>query len=208
VTELPLASYIPAAFALAITPGATTAVVVRNAIDGQWRAGAAAALGAALSNSTYATASGLGVAILLARYPGVLSIIRVAGAIYLAWLGLSSLRRAVRGSASLASRVSNGAATGTDEWTGFREGVAVNLVNPATLTFYVAAVPTYLPAGSGLGAFAILAGLHVLIALCCHLGWAFAFDRLRHAFSTPTPQRVLDLAAAGALFWLAARMVL
>ncbi len=201
--DLPLASYVPAAFALAITPGATTAVVVRNALDRGWRGGAAAAVGAALANSTYATASGLGVAVLLNHHPGVLSLLRAAGAIYLTWLGVSSLLRAVRGAESFASRVPGTASS--DQRTGFREGVTVNLVNPATLTFYVAVVPTYMPPGSGLAAFATLAGLHVAIAFSCHLGWALTFDRLRALFTTPTPQRVLDGLAAAALFWLAAR---
>ena len=80
---------------LVATPGATTAVVVRNTLAGGRRAGMAAALGAAIGNTTHAVAAGLGLAVLVARWPDALTAIRIAGGVYLGWLGLRSLARAV-----------------------------------------------------------------------------------------------------------------
>ena len=77
-----------------VTPGSTTAVVVRNTLAGGHRAGLSAALGAAAANSTHATLAGLGLWVLVGRWPALLDAIRVAGAAYLAWLGLQSLMRA------------------------------------------------------------------------------------------------------------------
>ena len=59
-----------------------------------FRAGMAAALGAALGNTTHAAAAGLGLAVLVTRWPAGLTAIRVAGAAFLCWLGIRSLLRA------------------------------------------------------------------------------------------------------------------
>ena len=96
-----LASYLLLTFVLVITPGATTAVVLRNTIKGGWRVGAATALGAALGNSMHAAAAGVGLALFFQRWPIALVVLRWAGALYLGWLAISSLRRSITGEASL-----------------------------------------------------------------------------------------------------------
>ena len=58
-------------FILVVTPGSTTAVVVRNTLEGGRRAGYATALGAAAANSTIAIACGLGLSVLLADLAGL-----------------------------------------------------------------------------------------------------------------------------------------
>jgi hypothetical protein len=81
---------------LVVTPGSTTAVVVRNTLEGGRRAGYLTALGAAIANTTIAIACGLGLSLLLAVWPGSLTAIKIGGAVFLAWLGISSLYRAFR----------------------------------------------------------------------------------------------------------------
>ena len=49
------AAFLSFTFVFVATPGATTAVVVRNTLDGGRRAGLFAALGAACANATHAT---------------------------------------------------------------------------------------------------------------------------------------------------------
>ena len=65
-------------FVLVVTPGSTTAVVVRNTLEGGRRAGYLTALGAALANSTIAIACGLGLSVLISVWPGSLEAIRIA----------------------------------------------------------------------------------------------------------------------------------
>jgi threonine/homoserine/homoserine lactone efflux protein len=100
-----------------------------------------------------------------------------------------------------------GAPAGDVTRSGFRQGVMVNLLNPAIATFYLAIVPTFLPAGAGGDAFAVLAAIHVSMAFACHLVWTAAFDRLRHIITKPAPMRVLELLAGGTLLALAVRTV-
>ena len=89
-----VAAYLTFTAVLVATPGSTTAVVVRNTLEGGRRAGLATALGAALANTTHATLAGVGLSILITTFPQIVFIVRVVGAVYLAWLGALSLRRA------------------------------------------------------------------------------------------------------------------
>ena len=89
-------AYLTFTFILVVTPGSTTAVVVRNTLEGGRRAGYATAFGAALANTIIAIACGLGLSVLLAYWPGSIDAIRIGGAVFLAWLGAASLLRAWR----------------------------------------------------------------------------------------------------------------
>jgi threonine/homoserine/homoserine lactone efflux protein len=201
-------AYVLLTFVLVVTPGATTAVVLRNTANGGWRHGAATALGAAFGNSAIAAAARLGLVLILERWPVALVTLKWGGVLYLGWLGLSSLRRSVGGGSSIewASRPAGSASASA----AFRQGLTVNLLNPPIIVFYLVVVPTFLPVNAGPFAFAALAAIHVVMALVCHLGWAFMFDRLRRLLlgQGPRPARVFEAGAAVALLYLAVRTLL
>ena len=189
-----LLSYVSVTFFLVITPGATTAVVIRSALAGGTRGGIATAAGAAVANSTHAIAAGLGLSVLLQRLPAVLLGMRLAGAVYLVWLAVASFRRAWRPVSGalpgLDARPANGSA--------FRQGVMVNLLNPPIITFYLV-LPTFLPPAAGLGAFGVLAAIHVGMAFAVHTVWAASFAKLRDLFARPSARRALDVGAGFSL---------
>lgn len=201
-------AYLGATLALVITPGATTAVVVRNTLRLGQRAGVMAALGAAAANATHATLAGLGLWVLVGRIPALLEAMRVAGAAYLAWLGLQSLMRLRSGpDATLsADRVASPSSAATTR-TGFREGLSVNLLNPAIISFYLAVVPTFVPASPPRLYFVLLATTHVVLAFICHAGWAAAFHALRALFTHRAVYVSFQVMTALALLWLAARVL-
>jgi threonine/homoserine/homoserine lactone efflux protein len=202
-------AYLAVTAVLVLTPGSTTAVVVRNTLAGGHRAGLTAALGAATANSTHATLAGLGLWVLVGRWPAVVDTIRLAGASYLAWLGLKSLMRARPGwhvpQAPAETRA--GSPEVKAHRPSFVEGLTVNLLNPAVISFYLAVVPTFVPAPAPPFYFAGLAATHVTMALACHAAWATAFHVLRRVFARPGVRIVLELATATAMLWLAARVV-
>jgi threonine/homoserine/homoserine lactone efflux protein len=203
-----LLGYLSLTAALVITPGATTAVVVRNTLASGWRGGIAAAAGAALGNSTHATAAGLGLAVLVARIPALLFAIKIAGGLYLAWLGIASLRRIVTGAAlPISSAIISGKDTIAHHHA-VREGLTVNLLNPPIATFYLAVVPTFMPAGESRAYYVQLAAIHVVMAFTCHAIWALALDRLRHWLTQPGARLTLEALTAAALLLLAARVLL
>src|SRR5918995_1227704 len=79
---------------LVATPGASTAVVLRNALAGGVRSGVATAIGANTGSICYGLLVAFGVSVALQRWPSVWVALRVAGTAYLAWLGCRSLARA------------------------------------------------------------------------------------------------------------------
>lgn len=191
---------------LVVTPGVTTAVVLRNTVEGGWRFGVATAAGAAVANTTHAVAAGLGLSLVLRNWPPGLALLRWSGAAYLAWLGVSSLQRSLSARPLVEAQVP--AARDGSPHSSLRQGLAVNLLNPAIVVFYLVVVPTFVPSGAGPLAFAALASIHVTMAFACHVGWALVFSRLRFVVRHPGPLRVLQVSTASTLLYLAARTLL
>lgn len=201
------AGYLALTFALVITPGATTAVVVRNTLDSGWRGGLWAAVGAALGNSTHATAAGLGLAVVLTRSPRLFTALKLAGGCYLLWLALKSAWRLFRHEALPASQTILTAAKTAHAHRAWREGLSVNLLNPAIATFYLAVVPAFIPADAPQGHYVWLAATHVGMAFFVHTLWAVALDRLRHVLTRTSARLALEAMTAVALGVLAARVL-
>lgn len=206
-----LAAYLTFTTILVITPGSTTAVVVRNTLTGGRTAGLAAAAGAAVANTTHATAAGLGLAVIFARWPAALAAVRVGGALYLGWLGAVSVYRGITeadGGLRLSRSDTANSSTRDEQVGSFRQGLILNLMNPTIITFYLVVVPTFLPPGATTWYFAGLAAYHVSLAIICHSLWALGLDRLRQIFHAPRPRRLLEGATGVALLALAARVLL
>ena len=205
-----LGTYLWFTLILVITPGSTTAVVVRNTLGGGRLAGLAAAAGAAAGNTSHATAAGLGLAVVFARWPVALTVLRFAGAGYLAWLGIVSLYRVATLKDGGVEMLSEGLAdppTADQRQGSFRQGFAVNILNPAIATFYLVVVPSFLPAGAPRWYFAALAATHVALAFTCHGLWALGLDRVRRLFRHPGSRRLLEGATGIALIALAGRVI-
>lgn len=206
--EPSLAAYVTITALLVITPGASTAVVVRNVLDRGRSAGRAAASGIATANTAWAIAAGVGITAVITRVPVAFSIIRFAGAGYLGLLGVRALVRAWRGApAALPAEGPAPGATADHVRSAFREGVMVNLLNPPVATFYMVIVPSFLPASASASRFVLLAAIHVGLAFVCHMIWVSGFDVLRRVWVRPPARRGIDAVTGAALLALAARML-
>jgi threonine/homoserine/homoserine lactone efflux protein len=204
--DVSLAAYITLTALLVVTPGSSTAMVIRHALIGGRAAGLAAAGGIAIANASWAAAAGLGITALLARAPGVFTAIRFGGAAYLAYLGVRALTRAFRTGPEMFPAERDRAIVSPDLPSAFRDGVAVNLLNPPIATFYLVVVPSFMPAPSA-ARFALLASIHVTMALICHAVWATGFHALRRLWTRPAARRSVDTAVGIALLALAVRML-
>ncbi|WP_431295863.1 LysE family translocator [Rahnella sp. PAMC 25559] len=79
----------------------------------------------------------LGLATMLRTYPLALDILRLAGAIYLVWLGIKMLKASKSGSSTLLQPSSM---TG---WQAVKEGAVNSLTNPKSLLFMFAFLPQF-----------------------------------------------------------------
>jgi len=185
---------------------------VRNALARGVRGGLSAAAGAAAGNTVQAAMAGIGIALLLARWPAAAAALRICGGAYLMWLGAVSLRNSSRlnipGSGTQIENAKREYSTGKNFGASFRQGLIVNLLNPAITSFYVGVLPAFMPEGAGRGYYALLAAGHITIAFGCHSAWTLAFDLLRRHIEKPPVRRALDALAGLVLIALAVQVLL
>jgi RhtB (resistance to homoserine/threonine) family protein len=192
---------------MTISPGADTFLVVRNALRGGRLDGVMTTLGISSGLYFHALLSAIGVSALLAHSATAFLALKVAGAGYLAWLGIQSLRSAVRPAAGAEPR--DVAAAHVPRSRSFREGLLTNLLNPKVIVFYLALLPQFISPGD-----AVLAKSLLLAAIHCVLGiaWlgfvAWAVDRSRHFFLRPRLRRWMDGLCGTVLVGLGLRLAL
>ena len=89
-----LASFALVAGVLTIIPGLDTAMVLRSAVSGGRRHGFATALGIGTGSLLWGVAAAVGASALLTASHLAYDALRIAGALYLLWMGLAMLRGA------------------------------------------------------------------------------------------------------------------
>lgn len=205
-------AYLSLAFVFAFTPGATTAVVIRHALDGGWRGGITASFGALTASAILASLALCGVHALLVRWPDGLRILGVAGALFLAWTGVRSFRAALAPArprphrpAPDRSRPHQPAPARTRPHP-YRDGFAINILNPSVLSFYVGVTPTFLDPDSTWRGLVALYLAHLCVVLGCHTFWVLLFNHARGLFTGVRSRRWLDAAVGVVLLLLAYRI--
>lgn len=140
--------YLVAAVILVLIPGPDSLLVLgRSLFDGR-RAGWITAMGTMTGNVLHASLAAAGVSALVAASPALFDGLRLAGAAYLAWLGLRSLREAHRtwrsnGDAALPAPSPAGARRA------FTHAFVTNLLNAKVILFYLAFVPQFVAPALG-----------------------------------------------------------
>lgn len=126
------------------------------------------------------------------------TVLKVAGAAYVVYLGVQAIRR--RGDARLALLAGERAPerTGRSLATGFTVGVT----NPKTIVFFVAFLPQFADPGAAAAPQVALLGLVFgLLAVCSDSLWALAAGTARAWFARE-PQRLDHLGAAGGVMMI------
>ncbi len=135
-----LLAYLAAATALTLSPGPDTMFVLASSASGA-RVGVAATLGVAAGCLAHATMAALGISALIAASPAAFDALRIAGALYLLWIGLGALYafyKGIRGERTLSKAMGE-----TASWNAFRRGALTNVLNPKVGIFYVAFLPQF-----------------------------------------------------------------
>ena len=204
---VPLWGYLAVTVPLVLTPGASTAVVLRNSVEGGTRAGVVTAIGINTGSLCWGLLTAFGFAVAVQHYPTAWSILRVGGVAYLAWLGAGSLRKAVALHAGVPVIAQVRASQGA--WHNLYEGFVTNLLNPALATFYLVLLPQFIPRGAPVVRTAlVLTVVHITLAISWHLAWAFAGGTLARTLAGGRPRQILEIVAGLALIGLAAKIAL
>jgi threonine/homoserine/homoserine lactone efflux protein len=136
---------------------------------------------------------------LVAAFPSLFRVVRLAGAAYLLWLGIGAVRRALAAQAPAAAAVAP--RPGSD----LRNGFAVQIANPKIVLFFTAVLPPFLdlqrPLPPQLVLFAVATiGMDVGAMTTYGLGGAALARRMED----PRFRRTFSLATAALLIGAAA----
>lgn len=199
-----LAAFLAVAIVVIVTPGQDTALTIRNTLLGGRRAGLMTAVGVASGQAVWTVAASAGIVALLVAAEPVLMVLRLAGAAYLVYLGIQSLRAALSRQGTHVSRTAGGTARATRV---LRQGFLSNLGNPKMAIFFAALVPQFVPQGGGSFAALLLLGLFFCVLTLLWLAvYSVAIDRARAVLLRPRIRRVLDAITGAVLVAFGVRL--
>jgi len=133
-------AFLVVAVALACTPGVDWAYSIAAGL--RQRSFAPAVAGLCGGYALHTALLVLGLAALLAGMPGVLAWLTAAGALYLLWLGFSTVR-SWRGASFSTGTSTPGTAAPASQFRVFLQGMGISGINPKGLLFFVALVPQF-----------------------------------------------------------------
>lgn len=201
-----LAAYAAAAGVLAlltIVPGPDVAVVTRFALTSGRRGGIEAALGVVIGLLIWGTLTVLGLAAVLAASSTAYTIVKVAGATYLVWLGLRALWRSRTEPAADEAQPRRAARHP------LRTGLTTNLLNPKIAVFYTSVLPSLVPhGGPPIVWLPILVLTYVVLALTWLTGSAAMLSRSRSVLDTPRVRQLIDAVTGVVLIGFGVRVAI
>ena len=186
--------FLAAAAIVALSPGpGIFYVAARTLADGR-SVGLASSLGTGLGGLVHVAAGAIGVSALILASAEAFTFLKLAGAVYLVWLGIKTAREARLDIVAAARGASVGRA--------FRDGIFVEALNPKTAAFFLAFLPQFVDPAHGAVwlQFFVLGLTSVFLNTAVDVVVVFMAARARSAALTrPTLLRRLRVAAGTAI---------
>ncbi|MGI4953943.1 MAG: LysE family translocator [Janthinobacterium lividum] len=169
------ALFLAAALVLAVTPGPSIFYVAARTLSGGRAEGIASSLGTGLGGMVHVLAGSLGVSAVVLASAELFTALKLLAAAYLVWIGCRTVLTARRDAALHGTQVAS-----VGRRRAFREGIAVEALNPKTAAFFLAFVPQFVDLATGHVAlqFAVLGLVSVLINTLVDVAVAIAAARI------------------------------
>lgn len=185
---------------LTVSPGADMALVAKVTFDRGRRAAFVTTLGICGGLFVHATASALGLSVILATSAEAFTVVKLAGAAYLAYLGIRSLRASFR-------EVSPASAAPPASSRPLLQGLLSNVLNPKVAVFYLTFLPQFIdPRGSVLAQSIVLALVHAVMGIVWLSAYAYVLGRLAGALAGGAVRRTLERVTGVVLVALGLRL--
>jgi threonine/homoserine/homoserine lactone efflux protein len=130
-----LVAFTVAALTLAAIPGPGMLYVLARSLGGGRGVGLRSSFGTALGGCVHVLAAAAGLSALVAASATAFTVVKLAGAAYLIWLGVRTLMSAKQPPPTVGSAASDAGA--------FRQGVLTEALNPKTALFFVTFLPQF-----------------------------------------------------------------
>ena len=197
-------AFIGVAAVIVVLPGPDMALVLQNGLVHGRRAAVAAALGVNAGLLVWAVAAALGLAALLHASAPAFTLLKLAGAAYLVWLGLRALADAWRGTAGAAAERPHGRATSP-----FRQGLLSNLLNPKIALVFTTLIPQFVDPGDPAAAQTLLlAAIFIAMGLVWLTSYALLVAEVGSLLRRSVVRRVLSAVTGIVLTALGVRLAL
>ena len=196
--------FIVMTFVVSATPGPNMLLVLSVSARSGLRAAMATMVGCMTALLAMMSISAAGLGALLQMFPAVFDALRLAGAAYLAYLGVKSWRSPVQDTTEDAATP-----TPANVETGalFRQGLLVAASNPKAILFAVAFLPQFInPDNAQLPQFGILLATFAVIEISWYFVYAVSGKRLSAYLRKATVMRAFNRLTGGAFIGFAVLM--
>ena len=186
--------YAAASFVLAATPGPTMLLALSNGISGGMQRAKWGMAGALMGSSIVITVVALGLGSLLATSELLFNALRVAGVIYLGWIGIKLWRSPPPDVAAAIARPD----TEPQGRLALTRSLTVALSNPKTVLFFGAFLPQFIDTTQPQGLqYLVLGAIFVGLDACIMVAYASAGTQAMRWLSGRSLQRLNRGCAAG-----------
>jgi threonine/homoserine/homoserine lactone efflux protein len=194
-----MAPFVAVALVIVLTPGVDMALVTRNALRHGRRAALLTAAGINLGIALWTAAAALGIAALVATSAHLFDVVKLAGVVYLVYLGVQTIRHRGRaldlGAGDLTSRRALG------------QGLVSNLLNPKIAVFFTSLLPQFVDGSShALVALLVLGAIFNAIGVAWLTVYALLVARSRTFFLRPRIRSAFDTLSGVILVGLGVRL--
>jgi threonine/homoserine/homoserine lactone efflux protein len=190
-----IAAFAAVALVLIVIPGPGVLFVIGRALAHGRRTALLSVAGHAAGNWVVAVCVALGVGTIVERSASVFTAVRLAGAVYLVWLGVQAFRHRH----SLA-RMLDSAATPRGDVRAAREGLVVGVTNPKAVILFAAVLPQFVDRAAGHipVPMLVLSAISIVMGVASDSCWGLAASTVRSWFAR-SPRRLGLVGGAGGL---------
>lgn len=200
-------SFVAVAALIVIVPGADMALVARNTLAGGRSAGLRTATGTLMGLAVHAGAALAGLSVVIAASATAFNTVRMAGALYLVWLGVHTLWTAPNKTPALPSVESSARSLAALARGPLLQGALTNVLNPKLGVFFLSFLPQFVdPANPAHPQILVLATTFITMGAIWLALYVVLVDQLSGVLTRPMVRRWLDRCIGATLVALGVRL--
>ncbi|ESQ90581.1 lysine transporter LysE [Asticcacaulis sp. AC460] len=201
-------AFLAAMALMAISPGPANLFFIRTGLSGRKRNVFTGVIGVNTATLVWFVAAALGLQALMIALPLLFKAMTIAGGLYLIWLGVSTVRHALKiDNERIDLQFIAPATPGTLTRT-LREGFMVQMLNPKVLLFFSVVLPPFLDIARPMPAqMSVFAATAIGMDVISMTTYGLLAVTLSHLLQQPRHRRTFDI-AAGSVLVLIAVMIL
>jgi threonine/homoserine/homoserine lactone efflux protein len=206
--EARLLAFVGIATIITVTPGADMALVTRVALGRGRTAAWLTSLGVVSGLMLWGVASAIGISALLSASATLYTILKLAGAAYLMFLGLQALLARVPAQHSGTTGAASLEASHRGRAGAYGQGLLNNLLNPKIGIFYTAFLPQFIAPGQPVFLTSVtLAGIHAVLGIVWLGIYSTLITKAGDFFRRPTIRTAMERITGIVLIGLGIRLV-